>query len=94
MEQYLNESDNMKVEIEELEFSAWFRRLRGRYEIFWDESEEENGTQDLSHLRLARSERFLGCQHVAMGQNIGRKAAKGGRIRGALGDVRKTRIMP
>ena len=23
MEQYLNESDNMKVEIEELEFSAW-----------------------------------------------------------------------
>ena len=73
MEQYLNESDNMKVEIEELEFSAWSRRFRGKYEVFLDESEEEKGTQDLSHLRLAGSERFLGCQHVAMGQNIGRK---------------------
>ena len=90
MEQYLNESDNMKVEIEELELLHGLEDS----EIVGD-CEEAKGTEDLSCLQLGGSEWFLACEHVAMGKKIGRKAATGGRTCRALGDVGKTRrIMP
>ena len=38
LEQYLNESDSVKVEIEELEHCpAWARGVRGRYQAHCDE---------------------------------------------------------
>ena len=45
----------------------------------------------LSNLRLGGSECFLGCQRVAKGQKVRRKAATGGIICREFGDVGKAR---
>ena len=80
VEQYLCESDNMKVEVVELELL--FGPEDSEVELWYilDECEEEKGSQDLSNLQLAGSQRVLGSQRGAMGRVLEDARETGGRV--------------
>ena len=63
MEQYLNENDNMRVEIEEWSF-VWYRRLGSGFEANLEVCEEEKWWQDLRNFSSKGQSEFLVASRV------------------------------